>query len=133
MSVFRIAPHKSADGSLLFTSHEDHSVAPTILGMADVQIDGDIVTISNDKFRLSDVMLASVNRNTSSDDGIGGSAVFKTREFEPSQGAVQKIYKGTFDGETIVMVAALGEWIEASGGTFRTHYLKDFAFRKTFF
>lgn len=120
--------------SLLKSSHKDSSGSLEILGRADVQIDGDIVGILNDKFRLSDVMIASVNRNTSSDDdGIGGSAVFKTREFEPGQGAVQKIYKGTFDGETIEMIAALGERIEASGGTFRTHNFKDFAFRKAFF
>ena len=119
--------------SILKSSHEDSSGNPQILGRADVQIDGDIVSILNDKFRLSDVMIASVNLNTHSDDGIGGSAVFKTREFEPNQGAVQKIYKGSFDGETIEMIATLGERIEASGGTFKTHNFKDFAFRKVFF
>ena len=119
--------------SLLKSSHEDCSDNPEILGWADVQIDGDIVSILNDKFRLSDVMIASVNRNSSSDDGIGGSAVFKTREFEPSLGAVQKIYKGTFDGETIEMIAALSERVEASGGTFKIHNFKDFTFRKVFF
>ena len=119
--------------SLLKTSHEDHFVAPKILGTADLQIDGDIVSIHNEKFRLSDIMIASVNRNTSSDDGIGGSAVFKTREFDPIQGAVQKIYKGTFDCETIEMIAALSERVEALGGTFIIHNFKDFTFRKVFF
>lgn len=119
--------------SLFKSSHEDCFGNPKILKLADVQINGDIVIVSNEKFRLSDVIVASVNRNSSRDDGIGGSAVFKTREFETSKGAVQKIYKGTFDGETIEMISALGERIEASGGTFRTHNFKDFAFRKVFF
>lgn len=85
------------------------------------------------EFRLSDVIVASINKDTVPQDGIGGSALFKTREFEPDRGIVQKIYKATFDEAAIEKVSKIAETISAFGGTVKKHHLHDSAFRRAFF
>jgi len=77
--------------------------------------------------------LVSINHDTVVGDGVGGSALFKTREFEPGKGVVQKIYKGTFDDQAISIISAVGDKIKSIGGTVKIHTLKDLSFRKAFF
>lgn len=106
---------------------------PTALGINDVDLSDGIVRFSNACFRLSDVMVASINRDTVQGDGIGGSVLFKTREFEPNRGIVQKIYRATFDDNAIVKVAGFSDKIREYGGSVTTHKVQDSAFRKAFF
>lgn len=103
------------------------------LGVKDVDFADGIVRFSTARFRASDVMVASINRDTVSHDGIGGSVLFKTREFEPDRGIVQKIYKATFDEKAILKVAGFADKIREAGGTVNTLALRDSAFRRAFF
>jgi hypothetical protein len=103
------------------------------LGTADVKLKDGVVTIRPSEFRLGDVIVVSINHDTNPGDGIGGSALFKTREFEPNNGVVQKIYKATFDEDAIKTVDKVIEEIRHAGGTVNIHEIDDSSFRKVFF
>lgn len=115
------------------TKKQTEAASPDVLGLDRVSLHDGVVEFSHDRFRLSDVIVASVNKDIVPGDGIAGSALFKTREFEPDRGVVQKVYKVTFDDSAISLVDQVLDLIESAGGKVNKLEVMDSAFRKAFF
>lgn len=106
---------------------------PETLHPEDVDVREGVIRFRSNQFRLSDVMSASINNDPVAGDGIGGSALFKTREFVPDRGVVQKIYKATFDETAIKKLVGIADTIRTHGGNVSTYKLLDSAFRRAYF
>ncbi len=119
----------SRRGKRVSTTGKVQTLHPKDIGVSD-----NIVTLGPDKsFNVRDVIVASVNHDTVKGDGIGGSVVVKTREYEPVSGVVQKVYQATFDEAAVEKMDEVADKIKGFGVTVRTLTLNDRAFRKAFF
>lgn len=92
-----------------------------------------MVVMGSDTFRLREVMSAALNKDTVSGDGIGGSAVFTTREFERNNGIIKKTYKATFNEEAISTMDSVIKKLKEAGIVTQTMNLLDTSFRRSFF
>lgn len=82
---------------------------------ADIEIADGTVKIDKDRFNFRDVIVASINNDTVKGDGVGGSALFKTREFLTNGRMIQKVYKATFNEEAAVKMNDIGREIVDAG------------------
>jgi hypothetical protein len=111
----------------------DKKVKLATLKIKDVDVSNGIVRFKDQQFNLKDVIVASFNRDTVQGDGVGGSALIKTREFTAGLGVVQKTYRATFDEGAMGKIEEISKQIKSAGGAVKDMSLRDDAFRKAFF
>lgn len=111
----------------------DPKVKFATLKLKDVDVSNGVVRFKDQEFNLKDVIVASFNRDTVPGDGVGGSALVKTREFAAGLGVVQKTYRATFDEGAMGKIEEISKQIKSAGGTVKDMSLRDDAFRKAFF
>lgn len=99
----------------------------------DVEVSNGVVRFKDQEFNLKDVIVASINHDTIAGDGVGGSALVKTREFAAGLGVVQKTYRATFDEDAMTKIKEISDKIKNAGGAVKDMSLSDEAFRKAFF